>query len=164
VLIVCLLSHAEARGHSWAKAHIHPTGQCGFSKEVFATYYGSESKGRNADGSVWHPGGLSAASWDYPFGTVLGITNPSTGLSVQVVIKDRGPAKHLYRIGFVLDLSVGAAHHIHLGQHGRFESGHVCVSVISVGEGSRVRTDTNGNRIRGKRPVVEYTLPEFINH
>lgn len=132
------------------------------SKEVFATYYGHESKGRNADGSVWHPGGLSAASWDYPFGTVLSVTNPSNGRSVQVTIKDRGPARRLYRIGFVLDLSLGAANSIRLGQHGRFESGHVCMSVVSMGTGARF-TDGNGNKYRRAQPTIEYTLPDFIN-
>ena len=40
---------------------------------------------------------LWAASWDYPFGTKLKVTNPKTSKSVVVVVEDRGPAKRLHR-------------------------------------------------------------------
>lgn len=48
---------------------------------------------------------LVAASWDYDFGTKLRVTNISSGKSVIVTVKDRGPAKRLYRRGRKLDLS-----------------------------------------------------------
>lgn len=43
-----------------------------------------------------------AASWDYPFGTRLKVTNLENGQSTTVTILDRGPAKRLKR---VIDLS-----------------------------------------------------------
>lgn len=43
-----------------------------------------------------------AASWLFPLGSRVKVTNPKTGKSVIVKIADRGPAK---RLGRVIDLS-----------------------------------------------------------
>jgi len=51
---------------------------------------------------------FTAASWDYPFGKKLRITNLDNKKSVVVVISDRGPAKRLYRQGRIVDLSKAA--------------------------------------------------------
>lgn len=51
---------------------------------------------------------LSAASWDYPFGTVLQVTNLQNNKKVMVIVTDRGPSRRLYRQGRVIDLSKGA--------------------------------------------------------
>jgi rare lipoprotein A len=48
---------------------------------------------------------FTCASWDYPFGTRLQITNVLNGKSVVSVVSDRGPAKALYKKGRVIDLS-----------------------------------------------------------
>lgn len=48
------------------------------------------------------------ASWDYPFGTRLLVTNLANGKKVVVVVKDRGPAKRLYKQGRKIDLSYKA--------------------------------------------------------
>ena len=45
-----------------------------------------------------------AASWDYPFGTKLKITNFENRRSTVVEITDRGPNKSLYRRGRIIDL------------------------------------------------------------
>ena len=147
---------AEARGWDWFVKHIKTGPHCNGSP---TTYYGEGH--RNADGSRFEPHGLSAASWDYPFGTVLHVTNCANGRSVHVTVKDRGPGRHQRNLGIKLDLSTGAARAIALGQNGRFESGYTTWSVVSLGAGTVVRSK------RGKRQVMmaqtEYTLPDTIN-
>jgi hypothetical protein len=53
----------------------------------------------------FHPIGFTAASKEFPFGTVLRVSNPHNGRSVIVWINDRGP----FIEGRELDLSLGAA-------------------------------------------------------
>jgi rare lipoprotein A len=132
IVFVLLASPAEARGWQWFVTHIKPGNQCS-GRPIPTTYYGEGH--HNADGSHFNPSGLSAASWDYPFGTVLEVTNCANGRSVNVVIKDRGPGRLQVRLGIRLDLSTGAARAIMLGQNGRFESGYTTHRVVSVGSG-----------------------------
>lgn len=127
---VMLTTNAEARNHAWFVSHIKPGSQCSGHPSP-TTYYGEGR--RNADGSNFNRNGLSAASWDYPFGTVLSVTNCNNGRTVQVTIKDRGPARYIYNMGIKLDLSYGAARALALGQNGRFESGYTTHSVVSYG-------------------------------
>ncbi|MGB2599908.1 MAG: septal ring lytic transglycosylase RlpA family protein, partial [Candidatus Omnitrophota bacterium] len=47
-------------------------------------------------------------SWDYPFDTVLEVTNAHNGKKVQVRVNDRGPSKDLYRQGRIVDLTKAA--------------------------------------------------------
>lgn len=58
-----------------------------------------------ASGERFNPDGHTAAHKTLPFGTVINVTNPRTGLSVNVRINDRGP----FVKGRDLDLSRGAA-------------------------------------------------------
>ena len=66
------------------------------------------SCGINADGSRFDDTDYTAASWDYRFGTFLLVTNVANGKAVIVIVRDRGPAKRLYRRGRKLDLSKSA--------------------------------------------------------
>lgn len=126
--MMSFLIPAHAGDHRWFIRHIKPSGQCSSgSREVAATYYGAEAGHRTASGERFRPNGHTAASWEYPLGTVISVVNPRNGRSVSVKINDRGPAKHLYRMGIKIDLSYGAAKTIRLGQNGRFESGYVCL-------------------------------------
>lgn len=66
---------------------------------------------------------MTAASKEFPFGTVLKVTNPDTGITARVVVNDHGPfaGKMVNRPdgtkthARVLDLSVGAANAIGMG-------------------------------------------------
>ena len=58
-----------------------------------------------ANGEKFDENRLTCASWDYPFGTLLRITNRTNGKSVEVVVTDRGPSKRLYKKGRKIDLS-----------------------------------------------------------
>lgn len=98
---------------------VRPTGRCpAGTQEWLATYYGSESGRRTANGERFRPGGLTAAHNSLAFGTVLHVTNPTTGRSVSVRINDRGPATIAN-----IDLAAGAARSI-----GMRSSAYLCVS------------------------------------
>ena len=66
------------------------------------------TSGRMANGEVLRDDMLIAASWDYTFGTRLLVRNLANNKTVEVVVKDRGPSRRLYRKGRRLDLSAGA--------------------------------------------------------
>ena len=77
-----------------------------------ASYYSTEACRYNkdadcptADGSSLYEleadGALFAASYQWPLGTRLRVTNPDNGASVVVTVKDRGPNK---RLGRLIDL------------------------------------------------------------
>ena len=71
----------------------------GFTDTVKASWYGGGEKLNEytALGEKFNPNQLTCASWDYPFGTVLRITNLGNDRSVVVVVNDRGPNKRLNR-------------------------------------------------------------------
>jgi len=84
-------------------------GQGSFTGE--ASWYGPGFAGqRTADGEIFDPEKLTAASPWLPFNTMVRVTDLATGLSVVVRINDRGP----FGRG-VLDLSAHAARIIGLG-------------------------------------------------
>lgn len=84
------------------------------SKTLTASWYSIESckkegtSGIMANGKRLDDERYTAASWDYPFGTIVKVTNLENQRSVLVEISDRGPAKRLYKEGRVIDLSKGA--------------------------------------------------------
>jgi rare lipoprotein A len=78
---------------------LQPTGPTTTCK---ASYYQSGSK--TANGEAFDPDGMTAAHKTLPFNTMLRVTNPTTGASVDVRINDRGP----FSGGRCLDLARGA--------------------------------------------------------
>jgi rare lipoprotein A len=80
-----------------------------------ASYYGGSFDGRRtASGERFDEHALTAASREYPLGSVVKVTNLDSGRSVVVRINDRGP----YVRGRNLDLSKGAAQKIGLVHKG----------------------------------------------
>ncbi|MEM7773539.1 MAG: septal ring lytic transglycosylase RlpA family protein [Cyanobacteria bacterium P01_A01_bin.37] len=74
-----------------------------------ASWYGPGFHGRrSASGEVFNQHALTAAHRTLPFGTLVRVTNVSSGASVTVRINDRGP----FGGGRVIDLSAGAAQEI----------------------------------------------------
>ena len=81
-----------------------------FTETGMATwYYARVHKG--SDGVEYDKSAPTAAHKTLPFGTVLEVTNPSNGASVEVRINDRGP----FVDGRDIDLSAAAAERINLG-------------------------------------------------
>lgn len=63
-----------------------------------SSWYGEALRGAlTASGVPFDPDRLTAASWHHDFGTVLEVTAVDTGRTVEVVVTDRGPARHLGR-------------------------------------------------------------------
>jgi len=82
---------------------------------VTASWYGSEWAGRRtASGERFDPNRMTAASKTLPLGSVVRVTNPKNGKSVDVRITDRGP----YVRGRSIDLSRGAAQKIGIAHKG----------------------------------------------
>lgn len=74
-----------------------------------ASWYSNQEEGPiTASGERFHDQELTAASWDWPFGTCLQVQNQANQKTVAVRINDRGPAKRLYKKGRKIDLSIGA--------------------------------------------------------
>ena len=57
-----------------------------------ASWYGNEYHGRTtASGEVFNQNALTGAHRDWPFGTMVKVTNRRNGQSVTIRINDRGP-------------------------------------------------------------------------
>ena len=70
------------------------------------SYYASKFNGRStASGSIYRPGGMTAAHNTLPFGTLIRVTNTRNGRSVEVTVTDRGP----HTKGYIVDVSHRAA-------------------------------------------------------
>ena len=96
-----------------------------------ASYYGHNDgfHGKKAaNGEIFDKNAMTAAHKTLPFGTVLKVTYPKIGKSVNVRINDRGP----YIAGRDIDLSYGAAVKLGLVKHG---VGKVRVTVVKWGTG-----------------------------
>lgn len=76
------------------------------SETVHATYYAKRFEGRRTTSGARYRGKkLTAAHLTLPFGTIVTITNPDNGKTVDVEINDRGPHSKKYKI----DVSAAAA-------------------------------------------------------
>jgi rare lipoprotein A len=77
-----------------------------FAEIGMASWYGSMQQGRlTASGERFDPHAFTAAHRKLPFGTILRVTDLSTGHVVRVRVNDRGP----FAPGRALDLSAAAA-------------------------------------------------------
>lgn len=80
-------------------------GYCGAEEIGTCSWYGGNKNAYNrytASGEEFDDTLLAAASWSYPFGTLLIVTNVRSSASVVVRVNDRGPNK---RLGRVIDLT-----------------------------------------------------------
>ncbi|WP_316816180.1 septal ring lytic transglycosylase RlpA family protein [Pedobacter nyackensis] len=76
------------------------------SKTVYATYYHRKFEGRKTTSGVrYRRNKMTAAHMRLPFGTIVTVTNPANGESVDVEVNDRGPHSRKFKI----DLSEAAA-------------------------------------------------------
>ncbi len=79
------------------------------SKKVYrgiSSYYGPKFHGKlTANGEIFDMYGVTAAHKEFPFNTIIRVTNENNGKSHIIRINDRGP----YIDGRILDCSFGAA-------------------------------------------------------
>jgi rare lipoprotein A len=81
------------------------------SRTGLASWYWEFSPGINkttANMEIFDSSKLTCAAWDFPFNTILKVTNLDNEKSILVRVNDRGPAKRLVREGRIIDLSKGA--------------------------------------------------------
>lgn len=86
-----------------------------------ATFYASLFDGRRtASGTIFRNHDMVAAHRDYPFGTLLRVTNLRNGREVVVEVVDRGPHGTSQRArATIIDLSQRAADLLDFIRHGR---------------------------------------------
>lgn len=71
-------------------AQFKPMPKIEYKPVKYATFYDYEYFGKTmANGQPFNPRHYTCASWDYPLGTWLKVTNPSTGKHVIVEVTDR---------------------------------------------------------------------------
>ena len=97
----------------------------------YASWYGSESGNRTANGERFRPGWITAAHTTLPLPTYVEVTALDSGRRVIVRVNDRGPFAGRGRI---IDLSRGAAEL--LGIH---DQGHAAVRVRRANPSERDR-------------------------
>lgn len=89
-------------------------------RQGLASYYGPGFHGkRTASGVPFDQDAMVAAHPNYPFGTVVRVTNLANKRQVVVRVVDRGPAKGPRAEGVVIDLSSGAAADLRFLRRGR---------------------------------------------
>jgi rare lipoprotein A len=109
----------------------------------YASWYGSESGNRTANGEQFRPGWITAAHTTLPLPTYVEVTALDSGRRIIVRVNDRGP----FARGRLIDLSRGAAE-----QLGMKAQGHAPVRVRRVEPSERDR-----ERLRKGKPTA--TLP-----
>ena len=116
----------------------------GESKDIRASWYGEYFHGKQtALGNIYDMNGYTAAHKTYPLGTVLKVTNPANGKSLEVKIDDRGP----FWSNRELDLSKGAATYLGTKKQGVAPVHIEVISVPAVGLSSEP--------VRHKSPKVK---------
>jgi rare lipoprotein A len=95
------------------------------------SYYASKFNGRaTASGSIYRPGGMTAAHNTLPFGTLIRVTNTRNHRSVEVTVTDRGP----HTKGYIVDVSHRAAVQLDIIEAGVVP---VEVAVVRAAPGNR---------------------------
>ena len=93
-----------------------------------ASWYGEEcAENPTANGEKFDPESMTAASWTWPFGTMLRVTSRETRRTINIRVNDRGPARRIWRRGVIIDLSRRAAEEI-----GMVRAGHHRVVVTPI--------------------------------
>lgn len=113
----------------------------------YASWYGSESGNRTANGEQFRPGWVTAAHTTLPLPTYVEVTALDTGRRIVVRVNDRGP----FARGRVIDLSRGAAEEL-----GMKAQGHAAVRVRRVEPSEKDR-----ERLRKGKPAASLApVPE----
>jgi rare lipoprotein A len=125
-----------------------PAADPGYDFLGYASWYGSESGNRTANGEKFRPGWITAAHTTLPLPTYVEVTALDSGRTILVRINDRGPFAGRGRI---IDLSRAAAEQ--LGMRGQ---GHAAVRVRVVDPPEKDR-----RRLReGKPAPMRANVPE----
>lgn len=120
-----------------------PVGRASSGRVIVASWYGGTFEGRRtANGEIFNPHALTAASRHFPIGSRVRVTNPQNARCVVVRINDHGP----FVGGRELDLSAAAARRL-----GMSRQGVTPVSVTRLSEPSAGASCTWHGSIRHRR-------------
>lgn len=112
----------------------------------YASWYGSESGNRTANGERFRAGWITAAHTVLPLPSYVEVTALDTGRTILVRVNDRGPFAGRGRI---IDLSRGAADEL-----GLRAQGHAAVRVRVVNPSERDREKLRKGKAAAPRPRV----------
>ena len=118
-----------------------PAAAAAYDVVGYASWYGSESGNRTANGEKFRPGWVTAAHTTLPLPTYVEVTALDTGRRIVVRVNDRGP---FAGGGRIIDLSRGAAE-----QLGMKAQGHAPVRVRRVEPSEKDR-----ERLRKGKPAA----------
>ena len=82
-----------------------PAAEPGYDVLGYASWYGSESGNRTANGEQFRPGAITAAHTTLPLPSYVEVTALDSGRTILLRVNDRGP----FARGRIVDLSRGAA-------------------------------------------------------
>ena len=106
---------AQAGNNGPIQSRPWPSDHRTFAQVGLASWYGRENEGRpTASGEHFNPHQFTAAHRTLPLGTVVRVTNLSTGKVVKVRVNDRGP----YVRHRILDLSAAAGRTLNIRRNG----------------------------------------------
>lgn len=108
-----------------------PAAEPSYDMLGYASWYGSESGNRVANGEKFRPGWITGAHTTLPLPTYVEVTSLTSGKRILVRLNDRGPFSSRTRI---IDLSRGAAELLGMRERGR---GPVRVRVAQPSERDR---------------------------
>lgn len=117
-----------------------PTAAPIYDEVGHASWYGSESGNRTANGEPFRPGWITAAHTTLPLPTYVEVTALDSGRRIIVRVNDRGP----FARGRLIDLSRGAAEQLKIKAQG-----HAAVRVRRVEPSEKDR-----ERLRKGKPAA----------
>jgi rare lipoprotein A len=123
-----------------------PAADPGYDMLGYASWYGSESGNRTANGERFRPDWITAAHTTLPLPTYVEVTALETGRRILVRINDRGPFVQGPRI---IDLSRGAAEELGIRARGVAP---VRIRAVTPSEKDRKRL-RRGKPARGLPPI-----------
>ena len=107
----------------------NPTGKILLTLEGVASYYADDYNGKQtSNGEIYNMNDLTAAHRNFPFGTMVRVTNLENKKTVVVRVNDRGPFKE----GRIMDLSLEAAKELDIIRSGTAK---VRLEVLQWGDG-----------------------------
>lgn len=128
-----------------------PAADPSYDRLGFASWYGSESGNRTANGERFRPDWITAAHTSLPLPTYVEVTALDTGRRIIVRVNDRGPFAAGSRI---IDLSRGAAERLGIRRQGVAP---VRVRAVEPSQADRKRL-REGKPARALPDVPERTL------
>ncbi|MDB5682516.1 MAG: hypothetical protein JWM38_874 [Sphingomonas bacterium] len=121
----------------------YPRDDRSYDEVGIASWYGSESGNRTANGEAFRPKGISAAHRTLPLPSYVEVTRIDTGRTVLLRVNDRGP----FHGNRIIDLSRGAADAL-----GVLRDGSAQVRVRRVDPPERDRAALRNGKMASARP------------